>query len=71
MTILDYGMQLWKKTLGKIYYSTKDQCLLLKFLTRTLQPNHVTFFVTSTSDITQAAVMDKVMSASGSKSHVK
>lgn len=54
------------KPLSKAKISTHKGALEEMFY-----PTHVTFFVTSTSEITQAAVMDKVMSASGSKSHVK
>jgi hypothetical protein len=36
-----------------------------------LQPFHVSIFATSSSEINQRVVMDKVMAASGSKSYVK
>ena len=47
-------------------------CVLKRsfFLDSRSQPAHVTIFATSTSELNQRVVMDKVMSASGSKSHV-
>ena len=44
---------------------TKEYSLTLR------QPFHIYIFATMASEISQRAVMDKVTSASGSKSHVK
>ncbi len=35
------------------------------------QPTHVTIYATTPPDVSQRAVMDKITTASGSKSHVK